>query len=214
MLPQDINVENFEVVLNGETIKPEFLGYPKDEQSLSTYLEFILQKSKMFLLLGNDISTIVEWANDLQSVLSSVESEAADLGEVGIMARAHRIAGMVRKRVGSVIDSIRALANTDAVNRLNSAQAQADFLRRVDSNRSGKRLARRAGDAIDYESQSQQSLKHLVSKLDPDADENDNEDDDCVSYFSQATAMESLYTAVELNDVSDSITLSEILQCV
>lgn len=93
-----------------------------------------------------------------------------------------------------------------------NAQQKADWLRGVNDNKSGRALARRA-DGADPESDSRKAISRLNGALNGRAKSEDGELND-VSFYSQASALESLEAVKELAPIVEEVGLSDWQQVI
>lgn len=186
-------------------------GAVLSEEAFVPFLEFIEQQLKMMTITGGqqtNVDRIRDWFSELQSYLDTVEQASMDQSDLSVLARTRAMKRAIRKRNGSIIGRILAMENSDRVARLN-AQQKADWLRNVDDSKSGRKLARRAGE-VDYTAEAQSAVKALANHPAP-ADPSD----DHVSFYSQSNSTESgVLAAKELVQVVDEITHADVLQVI
>lgn len=199
------------MLVNGAEVEVEDGGTVLSEEAFRPFLEFVEQQIKLWTITGanqSHIDAIRDWFQELQSYLSTVEEAALDATDLSIAARTRAMKRAIAKRNGSIISRILQMENSDRVGRLN-AQQKADWLRNVDDNRAGRRLAKRAGD-VDYTQQSQIAITALAAVRAPD-----DPSDECVSFYSQSNPTESgVLAAQELLPVVDDITFADALQVI
>lgn len=186
------------------------------EESLRPFIEFVMQQIQMWTIIGSrdaDIARIRSWFQDLQGYLTTLESNAADDGDITVLARSRAISKQVKKREGSIIDRLLQLENKEAVSKLNS-QKKADWLNSVKDDKGGRALAKRAhkaqGGEIDYSEQAQTAVSTIAASKISEVPPNDT-----VSFYSLANARESTVVAArELVAVVDGLVATDVLPCI
>ena len=157
------------------------------------------------------IDQTLKYLTAVQSFIESVKVEALENADVSLAGRARAIAKSINSRTASAIDRLRQQLNGSRVATLNAHQ-KADWLRGVTDNKSGRALAKRA-DGADPEADSRQSIialnRVLTAQrcLTPQPGES-------VSFYSQASALESLETVTELAPLVNDVSLSDWQMCV
>jgi len=93
-----------------------------------------------------------DWLSGIESVLASIEvnndeeKKEQEVTNYTLASRKKILLAKIVKSHAGLINSLKHLANADAVANLNSQQ-KADFLRSISNNKSGRGLARRAAKA-------------------------------------------------------------------
>lgn len=193
------------------------------EEDIMGFLKFLEGKMRMLAVVETDSShqslkQISEWLSGVESVLASMseddkeEKKEEDPTDYTLAARKKLVLAKVLKSQKGIINSLKHLANIDAVAGLNSQQ-KANFLRDVSTNKSGRGLARRAAKSM-TESTPDELVADGVRKL-ASAEIPDEEDIATKSFYSHATAPECLELAAELTDLmEEGVCAAEILQLI
>jgi hypothetical protein len=136
--------------------------------------------------------------------------QALENADITLAGRARSIAKSIKSRTATAIDRLRQQLNGSRVSSLN-AQQKADWLRGITDNKSGRALARRA-EGANPETDSRESIIALNNAL--TTSNLVSQPDDSVSFYSQASAIESLETVKELAPIVQEVGLSDWQQCI
>lgn len=156
------------------------------------------------------VDQTVQYFDQLQTFIRSLHAEALGQTNLTIAGRLDAITREVRSRTATAIDRLRQQLNSNRVNSAN-AQQTADWLRGLTDNKSGRAVARRT-DGQDPNGDSQSAIKTLAAAI-ANVPGNSN-NDTAVSFYSQASPMESIEGVKSLASVVDSVTLSDWQKCV
>ena len=209
----------------------------QDEQEIQPFLEFILSWLKVRMVVGQTeghFQAVVSWFQRLQTIMDNAGSLSADGAGSNVLLR-DRIAFVkkaLRKRSLSLMNEVLQFSNASRLDNLNSNQL-ADYLR---SNVKSKATARRMekfqeSSELSWKEQAQILLKKLSAAYDKIHNTAVNTEGDgpaetsqevtideiangIISFFSQATAEESLFAARDFLDESDleNVEIFDLLQ--
>jgi len=221
MLPTDIDVSILKLEFEGRTYAVASHEKPFGEDDIQGFLRFLESRMRMLAVVGDASSraTLIHmssWLSGVEGVLNSMkmakdkEDDEKEEEDFTLASRKKVILSRLLKSKKGLINSLKQLANSDAVAGLNSQQ-KADFLRGASYNRSGRALAKRAAKAdMTPDELAAEGIRNLATAVIPMDEEGS---DTCTrSFYSHATAPECLELAVELNDQGASAV--EVLQLI
>mmetsp|Transcript_3701 Transcript_3701/g.10931 ORF Transcript_3701/g.10931 Transcript_3701/m.10931 type:complete len:1071 (-) Transcript_3701:279-3491(-) len=164
---------------------------------------------------SDEIQRIVSFWETFEASLAPPEDIAPLLAAGGLRARRKYLAASTQRKLKSLTNMMRAIANDDRVGRLNASQ-QADYLRTTQAGTKNARgLAKRAeASGLDFDAAVRAEIKAMAAHL----HELDALDDSAwsVSFYSQSTTLDGLKEVCELvNDAAfDSLLAVELLELV
>lgn len=193
-------------------------GVPKTVDELETFIHFITQPLKIRMLAGGrndaDLKKLIEetlgFLEQIEAMILSVQMRAleSDHVDLSVAGRARNIVKSIKGSIGSIISQLRQELNVDRVAGLN-AQQTADFLRPIGASKTGRALARRAGET-DLSSDSSKGIKALATTMrGPNAPKDD--DGSLCSFYSLSNFYQCINTSQELDGVSANMRWLECL---
>jgi hypothetical protein len=215
-LPSELTLENCHVKLN---LKMQRINVNQFETMIEPKLEQFLNKIKVLKIVNtpetkNEITQMMNYFNKLQTWLEQNSQENEQYDTNTMKGRLQYFKNIIARRKKSILQIIAQIANDDKVAQLNSAQ-QAEYLRKMDTTKTTKALARRALDAgIDFTEVLQKEVIQMHAHLDELKDiKNDLE---YTSFISQGTTLEGIRAVCALIDekILDDMEASDILQMI
>ncbi|KAL7541001.1 hypothetical protein ACHAXR_010544 [Thalassiosira sp. AJA248-18] len=224
MVPHDVDMSNLVVEWEGQSFTVESHTGSFGEENIMVFLRFLESKMRMLAVVGTSSSQqslkqISDWLSGVENALASMrangdetkkEDESTDYT---LASRKKVVMAKILKSQKGIINSLKHLANIDAVAGLNSQQ-KANFLRGVTNNKSGRGLAKRAAKSAEESTPDElavDGVKNLARASIPMHEEQTA----TKSFYSHATAPESLELAAELADLlEEGASAVDILQLI
>jgi len=184
-------------------------GKLENELQFRKFLINIESKIRTYKVLGNKEDMIIramEFIDELGLCLKNIDSEDNKIR--GIKKRIGRLKRDLNRQQKSIIRRIQEIANESKVSQMNSLQ-QAEFLRKIINNKSGRRLAKRSkvSNMSELEVKNKYALeflrKHIVNCK--------NSDLMSCSYISLENGYETIKSCID--EGIDDLPLTDKLQC-
>lgn len=216
-IPKDLFIVDSNINID---IKVHGVSSEQFEKLLEPNLDIFINKLKVLKVVNtpeaqSEIFEMMNYFTELQKWMESNNTDTVKLLEnVSLRGRVEYFKHELRKRKKSFLQLMAQIANDDKIAKLNSAQ-QAEYLRKVESTKNAKGLARRALDiSIDFTQVVQNEVRNMHANL----KELDgvNDDDEYVSFYSQDTVLGGIKAVCSLVDegILDDMEATEILQMI
>lgn len=217
-LPEELfieKIENIKIHINSH----DGVSSDKYEQLLEPTLDQFINKLKVLKVVNtaeskNEIQKIMEFFTQLQNWIEARKDDSFELLENGLRGRVEYFKNILKKRKKSFLQLMSQIANDDKISQLNSAQ-QAEYLRKVESTKNAKGLARRALDtSLDFTDVLQKEVRNMhanLKELDGVLDDNEY-----TSFYSQDTVLGGIKAVCSLVDENmlDDMEANDILQMI
>lgn len=171
-----INDQVLDIVM-GEMMTQDSFG-----KILSDKLAFFIDKVKINTVIGTEtakqeIQQIIKYFQTLDTQLKVSDDLSEYLKDGSLRGRFEFLSKSAKRTLKTFINQLQTLANVDLLNSVNKAQAQADYLRQVDSTKTGKALAKRAFKAgiEDIDDDVRQEIQEMSTHIDELKDVDDSE---------------------------------------
>ena len=204
------------ITLGGQEVPVEDMGDIESESNMMAFLEFVERQLKMWVLMGNRVEQVeqmLQWVKSLQKVVENRSADEDKPDTLSLTGRSAFLKKQIEKRTSSILARIAQLANCDRVSKMN-AQQQADWLRAADPNsKAAKALAKRTqkcrGNDEDFDEVAQRAVRAWAANGEPV--ENDDAER---SFYSMATASESIRSTSQVLSGVEDLTVEDSLTCV
>lgn len=185
---------------------------------LGDKLQQLMQRMKLYKVVNtpeslDEIKTMVGYFKRLDDHCKRYDPELIDpTKDTSLSARLTYFRGLIKKKEGSILNTMLNIAGDNRVNAMNSSQ-QAGYLRQATNDKLGKQLAKRATKTgLDLDGIARKEAHAIYDHFD------ELEDMDCddhyKSFYSQATTydgLETVHDAVEDGSI-DEMSVNDILQ--
>ena len=210
------------VLLNGERVRVTLAPEPVTTDTLAALVgdrvDAFLAKLRVLKVIASEQATeemqrIVAFWQGFEAALAPPADFAPLLAEGGLRSRRQYLLAATQRKLKSITNAMRAVANDDRVARLNASQ-QADYLRTTQvGSKNGRGLAKRAEAAgLDFDRTVRDEIRAMAAHL----HELEGVDDSqwSVSFFSQATTLDGVreVCALASADAFDSLLAIELLE--